>query len=92
LIWKNFQENEILKWAFLKWLENIGEAAYQLSDETVKEFSEVDWRSIINARHVYVHHYFNLACPRVWETLTETDFKELRAAVDKMINILKGRF
>ncbi len=25
----DFNSNEVLRWAFLKWLENIGEASYQ---------------------------------------------------------------
>lgn len=92
LSWEKFDEDEILKWAFVKCLESIGEAAYQLSDETVDEFDEVDWRSIINARHMYIHHYYNLAWPRVWKTLTEIDFASLKISADKIKEILKARF
>lgn len=76
---------------FVKCLENIGEAAYLLSDETIEEFDKIDWREIINARHVYVHHYSNLSWARIWKTLIETDFVVLRSKVDMVKNILKER-
>jgi len=91
LTWEVFEQDELGKWAFVKCLENIGEAAYCLSDKTIEEFDEVDWRTIINARHMYVHHYFNLSWQRVWKTLTETDFISLRKTVDKIIRELKAR-
>ncbi len=92
LNWDVFNNNSILKWAFVKWLENIGEAAYQLSDETLHEFDEIDWRGIINARHFYVHHYFDLDWPTVWKTITATDFITLREYADKAIKELRLRF
>jgi uncharacterized protein with HEPN domain len=63
-----------------------------LSDETLEEFNEVDWRSMINACHMYVHHYYNLAWPGVWKTLTEIDFASLKISADKITDILKARF
>lgn len=92
LTWEKFENDEIIRWAFVKWLENIGEAAYQLSNETVEEFDEIDWRQVINARHVYAHHYFNLSWPRIWETLTTTDFISLEASAEKISEILRTRF
>ena len=90
LDWETF-ESSTEKWAFVKWLENIGEAAYQLSDETINEFGEVDWQVIINARHYYVHHYFDLDWPRVWQTIVKTDFDELKVAISKIVETLKAR-
>lgn len=87
-----FNNDEVLKWALFKWLENIGEATYQLSQETIAEFNKVDWRSFINARHFYVHHYFDVEWPRVWKTLTTVDFKEINQYVKQTIIILRERY
>ena len=70
--WDTFEKDDMIKWAFVKWMENIGEAAYQLSDDVTTEFNELEWRNIINARHFYVHHYFDLKWQTVWKTITNT--------------------
>ena len=88
----DFNENEVLRWAILKWLENIGEAVNQLSEETRREFNQLDWRSIINARHFYVHHYFNIKWSRIWKSLQTIDFIEMRNYASETAKKLKERY
>ncbi|MCW3073539.1 MAG: hypothetical protein JWP69_608 [Flaviaesturariibacter sp.] len=89
---EDFYKNETIQWAFIKWLENIGEAAYQLSEETILEFDQIDWRSIINARHFYVHHYHEIQWSTVWKTITTVDFVRIRLRVKEIKEILKARY
>jgi uncharacterized protein with HEPN domain len=89
---KEFNNNEVLRWALLKWLENIGEASYQLSRETTLEFDKPDWRSIINARHFYVHQYFDIRWSTVWKTLNTVDYTALRVYANEIAQTLKTRY
>ncbi len=41
-------------------IEIIGEAAYQVSEETRKEYPDVPWEDIIGMRHRLVHAYFDI--------------------------------
>ncbi len=76
----------------LKWLENIGEASYQLSNETTAEFGKLDWKSIINARHFYVHHYFYVEWATVWNTLHTIDYGAIKMYVNVIIKTLRERY
>ncbi len=87
-----FNKNEVLRWALLKWLENIGEATYQLSEETRTEFGRLDWRSMINARHFYVHHYYDVKWSVVWRTLHTIDYIAIKTYANEIAQILKNRF
>jgi uncharacterized protein with HEPN domain len=49
-----FYQNELLKFAVLKHIEIIGEAANFLSDDIITKYSEVEWAKIIGSGHYYV--------------------------------------
>ncbi|MGD9728299.1 MAG: DUF86 domain-containing protein [Nitrospiraceae bacterium] len=53
--------------AIAKALENIGEAAGKVSDETRSKLSSVPWKKIIAIRHRIVHDYFRLDLLKIWE-------------------------
>ena len=89
---QEFYNNRLLQLALLKMLENIGEAAYQLSRKTRSEFSELEWDKMIAARHVYVHDYFKVDWTRIWVSLNTIDFKDIIQKTDDVIKILKTRF
>lgn len=46
--------------ALVKDIEIIGEAAYQISDQTRSRLSDIPWDDIIGMRHRLVHAYFDL--------------------------------
>jgi len=48
-------------------LENIGEAARKVSDETRAAHPEIPWPQIIGLRHRIAHDYFRLDLVRMWE-------------------------
>ena len=53
----------------VKAVELMGEAAYHLSDEIKVENPQIAWRSIINMRHVLVHHYWDFDADVVWDAV-----------------------
>jgi uncharacterized protein with HEPN domain len=53
----DFYRDDLLKYAIQKHIEIIGEAANNLSSGTMEKYKEIEWRNMINARHLYIHHY-----------------------------------
>ena len=55
-----FLQNSMMKFASVKQIEIIGEAANYISEETKNKFSDIQWRQITGLRHVLVHEYFGV--------------------------------
>lgn len=78
-------ENDVmLRYAVVKCLEIIGEAAYMLSLEFKEQHAETPWNVIIKMRHVLVHGYFSIQMPIVWDII-QNDFPELRLQIEQYI-------
>lgn len=67
LTWQEFQRSSLHQYAIAKALENIGEAANKISEETKKAHPEIPWVQIVALRHRIVHDYFRLDLVRIWE-------------------------
>jgi len=61
-----FLENSMLRFASVKQIEIIGEAANHISEEVKNRFSDIQWRQITGLRHVLVHEYFGVDNRLVW--------------------------
>ncbi len=66
---------EPVRWTITTPLYNIGEQAYQLSDEFKAAHPEAPWSKISGLRHRLVHDYestnWNLICSILFEVLPE---------------------
>lgn len=82
-----FLRDDLLKYAILKQIEIIGEAAYYLSDHLKEQYPEVEWHKIIGARHIYVHHYFQVNWLIVWEIVSD-DIPKMKEDIEKIITEL----
>ncbi len=71
LTWEEFQNSSLHQHAIAKALENIGEAARKVSEETKTAHPEVPWREIVALRHRIAHDYFHLDLVRMWEIVQE---------------------
>lgn len=89
---EDFFNDSLMRFGLLKMLENIGEAAYQISRATRSEFPDLEWDKMISARHVYVHDYFKIDWTKIWISLNTIDFKEIIKNSGEIIGILKSRF
>lgn len=67
LTWQEFQRSSLHQHAIAKALENLGEAARKISDETKKAHQEIPWDQIVALRHQIAHDYFRLDPVRIWE-------------------------
>ena len=52
-------EDETVRWTVTTPLYNIGEQAYQLSDEFIEAHGNIPWMKISGLRHRLVHDYDN---------------------------------
>lgn len=57
--------------SLVKEVEIIGEAAYQVSEQTRKEIPDLPWADLIGMRHRLVHAYFDINVDILWKTIQE---------------------
>ncbi|MEM8896202.1 MAG: HepT-like ribonuclease domain-containing protein [Bacteroidota bacterium] len=55
-----FSRNSMMRFACIKQLEIIGEAANHVTKETQNRYTNIEWRQIIGMRNIFVHEYFGV--------------------------------
>lgn len=63
--------DEMLRFALVKLIEIVGEAAKQVSDETCRRYPAVAWAEAARMRDRLVHHYFDINLDILWSTVSE---------------------
>jgi len=64
-----FYKNKEKKYAVVRALEIIGEAAKNLSKELRAKHKEIPWKEIVGMRDKLIHWYFGIKWELVWETV-----------------------
>jgi uncharacterized protein with HEPN domain len=64
-----FYKNKEKKYAVVRALEMIGEAAKNLSKELRSKHKEIPWKEIAGMRDKLIHWYFGIKWELVWETV-----------------------
>lgn len=62
-----FLGNEVLKRAFVRSLEVIGEAAKQVPDATRAQFPDIEWKKMAGMRDRLIHDYGGVDYVIVWD-------------------------
>ena len=75
-------DNPLLYYGLVKQVEIIGEAANMLTQEFRDSHTEVNWRPIVNMRHVLVHDYVHISKEMLWVTLTQ-DIPQLKVQIER---------
>ena len=85
---KTFLENSMMRFACVKQVEIIGEAANLISAETKSLFTDTEWSQIIGMRHILVHEYFGIDFNLIWQVIIK-DLPELKGKVSAVLSGLK---
>ena len=80
---KDFLANSMMRFASIKQIEIIGEAANYITPETKALFTEIQWKQIVGMRHILIHEYFGIDESLVWQVITQ-DIPRLKIAVTKI--------
>jgi uncharacterized protein with HEPN domain len=68
--WESFVSDEVLKRAFVRSIEIMGEAVKQIPDSVQQQYPEVDWRAIAGMRDRLIHAYYGVNYRVVWDSVT----------------------
>lgn len=82
--YEDFTHDKRTYFAVVKNIEIIGEAAYQLTIDFKNNHPEVEWKVIINMRHVLVHGYADIVPSVLWETI-KNDLQPLKEHIQRFI-------
>lgn len=82
---ETFHNDKILRFAIIKNLEIIGEAAYLITKELKNKYPEVPWREIIGMRHILVHGYYQIKEEIIWATI-ENEINPLKESIILVLN------
>ncbi|GHV68080.1 DUF86 domain-containing protein [Bacteroidia bacterium] len=76
----DYSANKLLRFATVKNIEIVGEAAYMLSKPFKEQHPEVPWNDVVATRHVLVHGYHQIKDDRVWHII-QNDLPQLREQI-----------
>ena len=82
LTFEEYLKNKMLRFAVIKNMEIIGEAAYLLTNEFKDNHPHVEWKIIIGMRHVLVHGYYQIRDEIVWETI-QSELQPLKVKIEQ---------
>ena len=80
----DLESDVLLRYAVVKCLEIIGEAAYMLTLEFKENHPQTPWNVIVKMRHVLVHGYFSIEMPIVLDII-RNDLPSLRLQIERYI-------
>jgi uncharacterized protein with HEPN domain len=84
-----FYKNKEKKYAVVRALEIIGEAAKNLSKELRSKHKEIPWKEIVGMRDKLIHGYFGIKWNLVWGTV-KNKIPELKNQLSKISEELNG--
>ena len=67
----DLDRDEMLRFALVRAVEIVGEAAARVSSETRLETPSVPWSNAIRMRNRLIHAYFDIDHTILWKTVTE---------------------
>jgi len=82
-----FSNDSMMRYATVKQIEIIGEAANYLTEETKMHFPNIQWRQIVGLRHILVHEYFGIDSKLIWQIISN-DIPALKIEIHNIISTL----
>ena len=84
----SFLKNSMMRFACIKQIEIIGEAANTITPETNAIFTDLEWKQIIGMRHILVHEYFGVDFDLIWQVIID-DLPILKEKILLVINSIQ---
>jgi uncharacterized protein with HEPN domain len=81
----DFLANSMMRFASIKQIEIIGEAAYYVTSEIKARFPGVEWDKIAGIRHILVHEYFGIDEHIAWQVII-TDIPVLKEQIVRILS------
>jgi uncharacterized protein with HEPN domain len=78
-----FLNHSMMKYACVKQIEIIGEAANYLTTEFKTKYPQVAWGEIAGMRNILVHEYFGIDFNILWQVVTR-DLPELKKQIESI--------
>lgn len=78
----------MMRFASVKQIEIIGEAANNISEEVKNKFTEIQWRQITGLRHVLVHEYFGVDNRLIWQIIVD-DIPALKFKIKEVLTSME---
>jgi uncharacterized protein with HEPN domain len=69
--WESFRKDGVLRRAFVRSIEVMGEAVKQLPDSLRQQYPSVEWRAIAGMRDRLIHFYHGVDYETVWDAVTD---------------------
>ncbi|MFC1770744.1 DUF86 domain-containing protein [Candidatus Margulisiibacteriota bacterium] len=85
---EKFISLSMMKYACIKLLEIIGEAASRLTPSLKSKYTDIRWAEIVGLRNILIHEYFGVNEKVVWEII-ETDLPSLKIFILKVLKDIK---
>jgi uncharacterized protein with HEPN domain len=82
---ETYKSDKILRFAVIKNLEIVGEAAYLLTKDFREKHHSIEWNDIIGMRHILVHGYYQIKDEIIWATI-KTELHPLKERISKLIS------
>lgn len=86
LTFEEFSGNRLHRYAIIKAVEIIGEAASKLGAETRSAYPDIPWSDIVGMRNRLVHEYYDIRLGTVWATVRD----DLPALISRLEEIAPG--
>lgn len=83
-----FLENSMMRFACVKQMEIVGEAANHISAELKSKFLTIAWAQIVGMRNVFAHEYFGIDARLVWDII-KNDLPELKENIQNILRSIQ---
>ena len=77
---EEFLSNSMMRFASIKQIEIIGEAANYITPETKELLPGIEWKQVVGMRHILIHEYFGVDANLVWQVIMD-DIPRLKTAI-----------
>ena len=82
----DFLRDDVLRRAFVRSIEIIGEAARKVPEDFRSRYSEVDWRGMAGMRDRLIHGYFSVDYGIVWNVAVH-EAANLKQQIGKILAV-----